>query len=154
MSFKSKAGPYDMTLRFWSDDIFMEPIVRELGLVIHGLQKRGEPIVNANARSRRIAPKHFASVAQARTHDEDDVPTWINHALKRIEGQPALVDRLRSGAVEALLWIAVLSYDPIPPPLVIEASLASSAMRVGAKIMVEDYNRYDADGVPTKTWFG
>ena len=151
---KSKTGPYDMTLRFWSDDVFMEPIVRQLGLVIHGLQKRGEPIINAKARSRRVAPRHFASVAQARTPDEGDVPNWIDYTLQRIESQPALVDRLRSGAVEALLWIAVLGHDPIPPPLVIAASLSGSATRVGAKIMVEDYNRYDAGGVPMKTWFG
>ena len=154
MSFSSEKGPYDMTLRLWSDDVFLEPIVRELGLVIHGLQKRGEPIVNAKARLQRIAPKHFASVAQARTPDEGYVLTWIERTLQQIEGKPALVDRLRSGAVEALLWIAVLGQDPIPPPLVIAASLAGSATRVGAKIMVEDYNRYDVDGVPMKTWFG
>ena len=147
-------GPYDMTLRFWSTNVPMGPIVQDLGLVVGSLQRRGEPIIRSKARPRRIAPKHFASVAHARTSDEGDVPPWVSHTLERIEGRPALVDLLRSGAVEALLWIAVLGHDPTPPPLVVEASLAGSATRVGAKIMVEDYNRHDAGGVPMKAWFG
>ena len=31
---KSWVGPYDMTLRFWSDDVPMEPIVRKLSLIV------------------------------------------------------------------------------------------------------------------------
>ena len=150
----TRTSAFDMTLRFWSDDIPMKPIVRGMDLIAEHMHERGEPIVAPSARSRRIAPRHHASVAHARTSDGGDVPPWVDYTLSRIEGRPALIDRLRSGAVEALLWIAVLGHDPIPPPLVIAASLSGSATRVGAKIMVEDYNRYDADGVPMKTWFG
>ena len=154
MDIKSERGPYDMTLRFWSDDVPLEAIVRALGLVVGGLQRRGEPIINPKARSRRIAPKHFASVAQARMSDEGDVAPWVGHTLRQIEGCPALVDRLRSGTAEALLWIAVLGHDPIPPPLGIEAHLAGFATRIGARILIEDYNREDPDGSPRKTWLG
>ena len=101
-----------------------------------------------------IARRHFASVAQARTSDEGDVPAWVDHALRQIEGQPTLIEFLRSGAVEALLWIAVLGYASIPPPLIFDASLVSVATRLGAKIMIEDYNRCDAGGIPRKVFFG
>lgn len=154
MPIRTRTAAFDMTLRFWSHDIVMEPTVRGMDLVAEHSHRRGEPIVAPNARSRRVAPRHYASIAHARTSDEGGALTWIGHTLQRIEGQPALVDLLRSGTVEALLWIAVLGHDPIPPPLVIAASLSCSATRVGAKIMVEDYNRYDADGVPMETWFG
>ena len=55
--------------------------------------------------------------------------------------------------MEALLSIAVVGTDLIPPPLVIEAPLGDVATRLDAEIMVEDCNRSDTGEHPMETWF-
>ena len=143
-----------MSLALSSHDVPMEPIVRSMGLVAKHLHRRGEPIVLATSPARPIASKHYALVAHARSSDETDVPAWLDHTARRIDGQPALAGMIRAGAVEAIAWIAVMPHDPTPAPLRIDPSLINAAARLGARILIEDYNREDPDGSPEKTWLG
>ena len=143
-----------MSLALSSHDVPMEPIVRGMGLVAKHLHKRGEPIINPRHPSRRIATKHYASVAHARSTDEKDVSTWLDHTIRHINDQPALAGLIRAGKVEAIPWIAVMPHDPSPSPMRFDPSLVGSATRLGARILIEDYNREDPDGSPKKTWIG
>ena len=80
--------------------------------------------------------------------------TWLDHTIRRIDDQPALAGMIRAGTVEAIPWIGVMPHDPTPAPLRLDPSLVDLATRLGARILIEDYNREDADGSPKKIWFG
>lgn len=143
---------YDMSLRLWSDDVPMAPIVQDLGVDVTHLYERGQPIINPKARSRRIADRHYAAFAQTKTSNEADIPVWLDDTLRRLDAHPSLPGLMRSGRVEALLWIATLGGDPTPPPVEVDPARVATATRLGARIFVEDYHRFDEGGVPVKRW--
>ena len=139
-----------MSLALSSNDVPMEPVIRSMGLTA----KHREPIVLATSPARPIANKHYASLAHARSSDETAVPAWLDQTVRRINDQPALVSMIPAGAVEAIAWIAVMPHDPTPAPLRVDKHLVDVATRLGARILIEDYNREDPDGSPEKTWLG
>ena len=152
---EARTVPFLMNLALSSHDVVMEPIVRDMGLVAKHLHKRGEPIFNPKHPSRRIATKHYASVAHARGSDETDVSAWLDHAVSLINNRPALAGMIRAGIVEAMPRIGVMIHDPMPPPLRFDPSLVDAVTRLGARILIEDYNRENAEGlVPRVTWIG
>ncbi len=151
---KKHVETYDMSLRLWSDDVPMKPIVQDLGVDVTHLYERGQTIINPKARSRRIANRHYASLAQTETSNEADIPAWLDDTLRRLDGHPSLPALMRSGRVEALLWIATLGGDRAlpPPPVQVDPARVAAATRLGARIFVEDYHRFDEGGVPQKRW--
>ena len=105
--------------------------------------------------SRLIATKHYASLAHARSSDETVVSAWLDHTVRRINDQPALAGMIRTGVVEAMPWIGIMVHDPMPSPLRFDPSLVEAVTRLGARILIEDYNRENAEGlVPQVTWIG
>ena len=150
-----QSAVFDMSLALSSSDVAMEPVVRRMGLVAEHLHKRGEPIMLRRGLSRLIATKHYASVAHARSSDETAVSAWLDHTVRRINDQPALAGMIRTGVVEAMPWIGIMVHDPMPPTLRFDPSLVEAATRLGARILIEDYNRENAEGlVPQVTWIG
>ena len=144
-----------MSLALSSSDVPMEPIVRSLGMVAKHLHKRGEPIVLPTSPARPIASKHYALVAHARSSDEKDVSAWLDRTVRHISDRSFLADMIRAGTVEAMPWIGIMIHDPTPPPLQLDPSLVKAVTRLGARILIEDYNRENAEGlVPRVTWIG
>lgn len=149
-----KVETYDMSLRLWSDDVPMQPVVRDLGMNVTHLYERGQTIILPKGRSRPIADQHYASLAKIKTSNEADIATWLDDTLRRLDGHPSLPGLMRSGRVEALLWIATLGGDRAlpPPPVEVDPARVATATRLGARIFVEDYHRFDEGGVPGKRW--
>ena len=145
---------FKISLALSSEDVPMEPIVRSMGLIAKHLHKRGEPIVLATSPARPIANKHYASVTHEKSSDEKDVSAWLDRTIRHINGLPVLADMIRVGTVEAMPWIGIMVHDPMPPPLRFDLNLVDAVTRLGGRILIEDYNRKDADGSPKKTWFG
>ena len=77
---------YDISLRLWSDDVPMQPIVQDLGMDATHLYERGQPIINPKVRSRPIADRHYASLAKTKTSNEADIPVWLADTLRRLDG--------------------------------------------------------------------
>ena len=131
----------------------MAPLVASMGLVAKHLHRRGEPIDRPKYPSLRPAAKHYASVCNARSADEAGVSAWLGHTLRLVEAHPDLVVLIGEGKVEAMPWIGVMIHDPVPPPLRFDPSLVALARRLGARILVEDYNREESEGhVPQVAW--
>ena len=130
----------------------MQPIVQDLGMDATHLYERGQPIINPKVRSRPIADRHYASLAKTKTSNEADIPVWLDDTLRRLDGHPTLPGLMRSGRVEALLWIATLGGRALPPPVHVDPARVATATRLGARIFLEDYHRFDDGGMPVKKW--
>ncbi len=155
MNNKKQISLFDMSLALSSHDVPMESIVRSMGMIAKHLHKRGEPIVLATSPARPIASKHYALIAHAKSSDEKDVSAWLDRTIRHVSDQSILADMIRAGTVEAMPWIGIMIHDPVPPPLRFDPSLVEAVTRLGAKILIEDYNRENAEGlVPQVTWIG
>lgn len=142
-----KTSKYDLSLRFWSDDLGLEPLVAPLGPLQY-IHRRGEETRVAGRL--RPAPRHFASVAATIVHDPADVDDWLRTDLAALAAQSRLIGYLRTGEVEALFWIAIFGRDPVPVPAV-APDIVRDARALGVGLLIENYTDL-ATGTPAKTW--
>lgn len=141
--------PIDLSLRLWSDDIPLKPIVASLGVAADHLHLKGERMGETGLLANRVAKRHYASLASARGNDAADVADWLRRMSDRLASHPPLLDLLRAEKAEALFWIAILR-GPLPTPS-IDADLVTRVANLGARILLENYTE-EADDLPTKTW--
>ena len=155
MTAKPSRDPFVTSLALSSLDVPMEPLIASMGLVAKHLHTRGELIDNPKYPSLKPATQHYASVCNARSADETGVSVWLEHTLRLVAGRPDLVALIGEGRVEAMPWIGVMIHEPVPPLLRFDPSLVALAKRLGARILIEDYNREQSEGhVPQVTWLG
>jgi hypothetical protein len=138
----------DTSLRLWSDDVPLGPLVDGLGLPVSHLHVAGRPVAAEGRLSRHVAAVHYASVAN--TRGTNDPHSWCIAVLEKVGAQSQLVSLLRQDRVEATLWIAVFGSEPVDPPDVTDDVLAL-ARNLHVSVFIENYTRLGS-GNAEKTW--
>lgn len=141
----------DLTLRFWSPDVLLGPLVAGIGSLQH-LYVAGRPMGTEGQLAGRIADRHYACTMGVLVAGDEEVLAWLTRVLGEIEAMPDLVAGLQSGRVEGLAWIARMYEDsPIAMPT-IGAAIVETARRIGLTIFLENYTDFDEGGIPRKHW--
>jgi hypothetical protein len=140
----------DMSLRLWSDQVPLKPLLKKLNLEVRHEHEMGQPIASAGRFAGRLADRHYMSLAH-REGDDNDVGPWLENILAAIASNPALSDCLNSGVVTATAWFALFGDDERSPPR-ISSELIAAASRSHVKLFIENYTRFDSEGIPEKNW--
>lgn len=144
---ESKLGrmPVDMSLRLWSSDVPLGFVAGQTGLATNHLHVRGQPIRVGESLTNRIAARHYASIANAKGLNSQDVSTWLTQLARALESHGNIVHLIQTGRIEALAWIASFDRSLSLGPLGV---ISLKKLMIG--VMIEDYTRWDSDGAPLR----
>ena len=114
-------------------------------------QRPNDPRGRAGAN--RISLRHYASSETIESGNIKNIPAVLSKLLDDFESKsPAIFEFTRIGEVEAVLWVAIIGYDPVDVPDLSE-TLVKKAKGAGVKILMENYTVMDKEtGNPAKTW--
>lgn len=140
----------DMSLRLWSDQVSLAPVLKKLGFEVRHSHEKGQAIASAGRFAGRLADRHYASLAHGEGKDADVGP-WLKRILDAMSSDQALSNDLKLGRITATVWIALFGDDVRDPPQ-ISPDLVAAATHAHVTILIENYTRFDSDGVPEKTW--
>ena len=141
---------FDMSLRVWSDDLPLRPIVGKIDSDESHFHVKGEPIAVSGYLAGKLAKRHYAALANATARQEDDVRIWLARTSAELAEQEELSRVLVNGQAEAVFWIAVFGDAPSPGPL-LQEDVVTSLVNRGARILIENYTQ-DGPDCPSKTW--
>ncbi|SFJ78228.1 hypothetical protein [Methylobacterium brachiatum] len=149
---KVRRHPIDVSLRLTSRQAPLDDVVEHLGLPVVQRHRLGEPMAETGPLSRRIADTHYASLAVSEDAYGAGVAASVERVAASVSAQAALVEGLRAGWIEGMIWIAVLGRVPTPTPE-LPAELVARVAALGLVIFLENYSTWDGEGdAPPKTW--
>jgi hypothetical protein len=142
----------DMSLRLWSNETQLAPLLASLDTVVSRLQEPGQPMGKKGPLAMRLAKRHYALLASVEGVDDADISAWCRQTINLVASHRFLVELLRTGQVEGTLWIALLGPHPAPFPNVDRAIVAVAAQH-NLDVFLENYtNRGNDEELPEKLW--
>ena len=115
-----------MSLRLWSERIPLAPVVEQLNFAASQLHVTDRPMAKDGRLAERLARRHYASAANANDRNDADVSTWCRLIMSGIASQASIVDLLRTGQIDGVLWITVLGGESAPTPELTEDIVKSA----------------------------
>jgi hypothetical protein len=140
----------DMSLRLWSEQVPLKPLLKKLNFEVRHEHELGQPIASTGRFAGRLADRHYTSLAHMEG-DDNDVGPWLEKILAAVASNPELSSFLNSGAVTATAWLALFGDDERSPPK-ISSELIAAASRSHVTLLIENYTRFDSEGIPEKNW--
>jgi hypothetical protein len=151
MASSSDRAEIDVSLRLWSEQISLYPLVEALDVAPKYLHIAGEPIASEGRLAQRRAPRHYASLLHKRVDSDIEVASWCKLVVEKIESQESLMGFMRSRQIAGTIWIAIFGPQLASVPIIPEDIInAASGLRLS--LLIENYTDFDDGGVPRKSW--
>ena len=149
---KIRHNPIDLSLRLTSRQVPLDDVVEHLGLPVVQRHRLGEPLAETGPLARRVADAHYAALAVSEDADVAGATASVERVAASVSAQTALVEGLRRGRIEGVIWIAVLGRVPTATPE-LPAELVARVAALGLVVFLENYSTWDGEGdTPPKTW--
>jgi hypothetical protein len=142
-----KRAEAKLSLRMWSDSVSFSRVAEKIDLVPAIILEKGEPTDAPKGSARKYrAKRNYVSFGDSVLDDGPSLPVGIEQFLNSIAVSD-LAPEIRSDAVEAAIWLAIFK-DTIPWDKFVSPALSDRAKGLNVALMMEDYTRFDTDGVP------
>ena len=144
--------PIDMSLRFWSDTIPLKDLTERVSSSVQFSHVPGKLMSERGVLSKRTAARYYVSLTSERTNDNDGVSKWINQIIFKLKSEAEILELIKNGKIECVIWIAILACDRAPL-INIKSDVLDFSSLIGFGILLEDYNNIDSNGEsPKKIW--
>ena len=136
----------NISLRLWSDDVAVDPLLLGIGLRAKYLHRKGQPMPNVITRSgaeprtklnAKIAKRHYVSSQTFEVATRQEMLDVVGGILERIDHSPELVSACQTGVVKATLWVARIDSTSVVD-LDFPTDYSVRARQLGVTLFLED----------------